>query len=197
MANNVVNGDSYAFAEGITKAEFESANFAASRITSGTLASARLPTVPVSKGGTGATTAEGAREFLNAANKYTLLWQNDSISSNFAGQTITLSDASADYNLFVVVYQTDYALFPAQGTSTFHDTQLVYVPSSGLTYTYSKPSSSQTPNGQPLTAYRNLTINWSSSTRNFVFGNGVLSATTTLTENNAVLKPYYIFGCTL
>lgn len=42
-------------------------NHAASNITSGTLSSDRLPTVPISKGGTGATTAEGALENLGIA----------------------------------------------------------------------------------------------------------------------------------
>jgi hypothetical protein len=40
---------------------------AAGEITSGTLASARLPTVPISKGGTGAATAEAARTALSVA----------------------------------------------------------------------------------------------------------------------------------
>ena len=39
-------------------------NHAASNITSGTLSSDRLPTVPVAKGGTGATTAQGAVDNL-------------------------------------------------------------------------------------------------------------------------------------
>lgn len=40
---------------------------AAGDITSGTLNSSRLPTVPISKGGTGATTADAARTALGAA----------------------------------------------------------------------------------------------------------------------------------
>lgn len=42
-------------------------NHPASNITSGTLSSDRLPTVPISKGGTGATTVEGALENLGIA----------------------------------------------------------------------------------------------------------------------------------
>lgn len=43
-------------------------NHSASDINSGTLASDRLPTVPLSKGGTGATTVAGARNALGLGN---------------------------------------------------------------------------------------------------------------------------------
>ena len=43
-------------------------NHSASNITSGTLSADRLPTVPISKGGTGATTAAGARNALGLGN---------------------------------------------------------------------------------------------------------------------------------
>lgn len=43
-------------------------NHAASAITSGTLSADRLPTVPITKGGTGATTAAGARNALGLGN---------------------------------------------------------------------------------------------------------------------------------
>ena len=46
-------------------------NHAASNITSGTLNSARLPTIPITKGGTGATTAAAALTNLGAAPAYT------------------------------------------------------------------------------------------------------------------------------
>ena len=42
----------------------------ASDVTSGTLSADRLPTVPVSKGGTGSTTAQGALSALGAAAAY-------------------------------------------------------------------------------------------------------------------------------
>jgi pyridoxal biosynthesis lyase PdxS len=46
-------------------------NHSASNITSGTLSSDRLPTVPIAKGGTGATTAAAALTNLGAAPAYT------------------------------------------------------------------------------------------------------------------------------
>lgn len=52
-------------------AALASHNHSASDVTSGTFSTARLPTVPVSKGGTGSTTAAGARSNLGAAPVYT------------------------------------------------------------------------------------------------------------------------------
>ena len=46
-------------------------NHSASSITSGTLSTSRLPTVPISKGGTGASNATDARSNLGAAPAYT------------------------------------------------------------------------------------------------------------------------------
>ena len=71
----------------------------ASDVTSGTLASSRLPTVPVAKGGTGATTAAGALAALGAASAADLAKVRDSVSrtedkliySADAGQFVKLS----------------------------------------------------------------------------------------------------------
>ena len=66
-SNMAFNGENVALAKDISALQSSisgkadsSHNHAASNITSGTLSSDRLPTVPVAKGGTGATTAAGA-----------------------------------------------------------------------------------------------------------------------------------------
>ena len=65
-------------------------NQSASTITSGTLSADRLPTVPIKKGGTGATTADAARENIGAMGGK-LLWTNSNTNKNFSPQTISLS----------------------------------------------------------------------------------------------------------
>lgn len=70
----------------------------ATDINAGTLDSARLPTVPVAKGGTGATTAEGARTNLGAEGKHTSStvtlkssgWSSNSQTVSISGMTATL-----------------------------------------------------------------------------------------------------------
>lgn len=67
-------------------------------ITSGTLDTARLPTMPVAKGGTGAATAEGARTNLGAEGKHTSStvtltssgWSSNSQTVSISGMTATL-----------------------------------------------------------------------------------------------------------
>jgi hypothetical protein len=54
----------------ITAADVNVDSIDASKITSGTLSSDRLPTAPIIKGGTGATTADAARTNLGAAPAY-------------------------------------------------------------------------------------------------------------------------------
>lgn len=61
-------------------------NHAASNITSGTLSSDRLPTVPVSKGGTGATTAAAALTNLGITATATELNYVDGVTSNVQTQ---------------------------------------------------------------------------------------------------------------
>lgn len=61
-------------------------NHAASNITSGTLSSDRLPTVPVAKGGTGATTAAGALTNLGLTATATELNYTDGVTSNIQTQ---------------------------------------------------------------------------------------------------------------
>lgn len=78
--------------------------------------------VPISKGGTGATTAAGALKNLGAASQadltkvaeevaaasgWDLLWENASPNSSFAEQEINISNLT-DYNLFLVL-ATSYA----------------------------------------------------------------------------------------
>ena len=59
---------------------------AASNITSGTLSSDRLPTVPITKGGTGATTAEGALTNLGLTATAAELNYCDGVTSNIQTQ---------------------------------------------------------------------------------------------------------------
>ena len=66
-----------------TKAN-SSHNHAASNITGGTLSSDRLPTVPISKGGTGATTAAGALTNLGLTATATELNKMDGITATTA-----------------------------------------------------------------------------------------------------------------
>lgn len=70
----------------------------ATDINAGTLDSARLPVVPVNKGGTGATTAEQARANLGAEGKHTSStvtltssgWSGNSQTVSISGMTATL-----------------------------------------------------------------------------------------------------------
>ena len=80
-------------------------NHAASSITSGTLSTDRLPTIPITKGGTNATTATGAMDNLGCVYK-TLLWENASLGSDFAAQTITVPDLS-QYDGYEIIYVSD------------------------------------------------------------------------------------------
>ena len=59
-------------------------NHAASNITSGTLSSDRLPTVPITKGGTGATTAAGALTNLGITATATELNKMDGVTATTA-----------------------------------------------------------------------------------------------------------------
>lgn len=68
-----------------TKAN-SSHNHSASNITSGTLSSDRLPTVPIAKGGTGATTAAGALTNLGITATATELNYVDGVTSNIQSQ---------------------------------------------------------------------------------------------------------------
>ncbi len=76
-------------------AALEAHKHAAGDVTSGTLAAARLPTVPINKGGTGATTAAAALTALGAAAKnhdhtYTI---SGSYSGTGTGQRLALAGA--------------------------------------------------------------------------------------------------------
>lgn len=69
-------------------------NHAASNITSGTLSSDRLPTVPITKGGTGATTAAGALVNLGITATSTELNYVDGVTSNIQTQLNGKSNTS-------------------------------------------------------------------------------------------------------
>ncbi len=69
-------------------------NHAASNITSGTLSSSRLPTVPITKGGTGATTAAGALTNLGITATATELNYMDGVTSNVQTQLNTIKASS-------------------------------------------------------------------------------------------------------
>lgn len=71
-------------------------NHAASNITSGTLSSSRLPTVPITKGGTGATTAAAALTNLGLTATATELNYVDGVTSNI--QTQLDSKASSNHS---------------------------------------------------------------------------------------------------
>ena len=66
------------------------------------ISSDRLPTIPITKGGTGATTAAAALSNLGGIS-ITKLWQNASPTSEFAAQTISVGLSS--YTHYMIVYQ--------------------------------------------------------------------------------------------
>ena len=73
-------------------------NHAASNITSGTLSSDRLPTVPITKGGTGATTASGALTNLGLTATATELNYVDGVTSNIQTQLNNKASSSHTHN---------------------------------------------------------------------------------------------------
>lgn len=73
-------------------------NHSASNITSGTLSSDRLPTVPISKGGTGATTAAAALTNLGITATATELNYVDGVTSNIQTQLNGKSSTSHTHN---------------------------------------------------------------------------------------------------
>ena len=79
-----------------TKVSVEGHSHAASNITSGTLSSDRLPTVPVAKGGTGATTAAGALTNLGLTATATELNYMDGVTSNVQTQLDTINSSLSD-----------------------------------------------------------------------------------------------------
>lgn len=109
-------------------------NHSASNITSGTLSSDRLPTVPVSKGGTGATTAAAALTALGAASaghKHTAVEVGAIANVNSDGSEVGLyaqdgvvavqNMASNDrFRISVYDYSVEYKPHPANATS-FND----------------------------------------------------------------------------
>lgn len=70
-------------------------NHAATEITSGTLSSDRLPTIPITKGGTGATTASNARTNLDIYSKSEV----DSELSNYVPTTRTINSKALSSNI--------------------------------------------------------------------------------------------------
>lgn len=73
----------------------ESHNHSAGEITSGTLSSARLPTVPISKGGTGKTTAAEALAALGGASAASLAAYDKTIKGTYpiaTGNSVTAGD---------------------------------------------------------------------------------------------------------
>lgn len=80
----------------------ESHTHSAGNITSGTLASARLPTVPISKGGTGATSAAAALTKLGAlaASAITVIY-NEAVAFTSGKATYTNSAITASSVVFV------------------------------------------------------------------------------------------------
>ena len=70
---------------------------AASDVTSGTLSADRLPTVPVARGGTGATTAAGALTALGAASAADLAEVRDSVSRAFLPRGVNQNIQDIDY----------------------------------------------------------------------------------------------------
>lgn len=78
-------------------------NHAASNITSGTLSSDRLPTVPITKGGTGATTAAGALTNLGLTATATELNYVDGVTSNIQTQLNNKAASSHTHNYTKIV----------------------------------------------------------------------------------------------
>lgn len=115
------------------KAE-SSHNHNASNITSGTLSSDRLPTVPVSKGGTGATTLAAARKTLNNVGMNPIASTADDTPANW----VALNNGVAYFNKTVLNNQPAQRCFVVNKVqdSTVH--QELYIRGTNLkTYTRS------------------------------------------------------------
>ena len=82
-------------ASGNVSVNDNSHNHSAANITAGTLSSDRLPTVPITKGGTGATTAEGALTNLGITATAAELNYTDGVTSNI--QTQLNAKATKEY----------------------------------------------------------------------------------------------------
>lgn len=82
----------------VSKKANTSHNHAASNITSGTLSSDRLPTVPIAKGGTGATTAAAALTNLGITATASELNYVDGVTSNIQTQLNGKSATSHNHN---------------------------------------------------------------------------------------------------
>ena len=78
-------------------------NHSASNITSGTLSSDRLPTVPIAKGGTGATTAAGVLTNLGLTATATELNYVDGVTSNIQTQLNNKAASSHTHNYAKIV----------------------------------------------------------------------------------------------
>lgn len=125
-------------------------NHSASNITSGTLSSDRLPTIPISKGGTGATTAAAALTNL--------------------GITAT----AAELNKLDGVTATTAELNCVDGVTSSIQTQLDGKAASGHTHKYAGSSSA----GGAATSANKLNTNAGSATQPVYFANGIPVATT-------------------
>ena len=101
---------------------------AAGDITSGTFNSARIPTIPISKGGTGATTAAGALTALGALGLQKVLTQNINYTS---GGSKTLVDLGAldltQYRMVFVELSNFNFTFSSQSTSSYEEIRIGYM----------------------------------------------------------------------
>lgn len=137
-------------------------------------------TLPIAQGGTGATTAAGALAALGAFSMK-LLWTNESPSSSFEGQTLTITGLS-NYNVFIIVC--------ARNTSTSYQSSVVmYVPKTDETYGCISEASVST-SGTSVSRQRNVFVTRSANTVQFSTGWMTGSAS----GNTDVLIPLYILG---
>lgn len=99
VSDSVLNGTGLAYLWAKLKAAFapRAHEHAAADVTSGTLAVNRLPTVPVSKGGTGSTSASAALTALGAASATDLAAVRDSVSRAFLPRGVNHGIQGIDY----------------------------------------------------------------------------------------------------
>lgn len=206
MSEYLIDKDSYNFVEGTKKADFDSHTHSASDINSGTLDADRLPNVSIAKGGTGATDAETARTNLGAAAqlhthsindiigaiaKFTELWENESPSSSFAGQAISIAGLS-EYNLLLIYTKDSAGLW---------NSHFVYITDNalyaGVTVNLSNTNIQAMPAGYFECSARSVTIAPMAGTITFdegVYGSVEDTHTWTPTADNYAQVPVLILG---
>lgn len=170
-----------------TKAN-SSHNHAASNITSGTLSSDRLPTVPIVKGGTGATTAAAALTNLGITATAAELNYVDGVTSNVQTQINTLSQSNSELMSVCVNLSTNLSNLDKEVDSKANTSN-----NPNLTY-YATDNGSTTDGtwlgtcGSVTSLFDGLSVNYKITVKG--------ASSTTFNLNSLGAKPVYLRGTT-